>query len=221
MKFKNEEVTFLGWLDNVWYHFKAQIIIGAFALVLVAVGITQCATREAHDVFIYSAGSKGLTAEAGHYFMNEMASEFAYDANGDGKKVVDIKIDKFTMSIDRDGNAGVYNSEKQVSEIAAFQLELGDGECVVYILQKEFFYPNLKYFEFLNSALGYLPENAIEGKGIRLGDLEAYYTTETLSFFPEDYIICLADRENRIDARYYEGNVQFFRNLIENTPVVD
>ena len=213
---KKEKMTFLQWIDNIWYHYKPQIIIGVFAILLISVALSQCAFRKKYDVFIYAAGSEGLTARAADRFMREMENEFAVDANGDSDIVVDMKIEEFTMAVGPDGNAGVFNPEKQVSEIGSFQIELSQGDCVIYLLQKEFFYPNLKYFEPLQSALGYVPEKAINGKGIRLGDLEAYWTTDTLKYFPEDYIICLADKENRLDARYYEGNVDFFRNLIKN-----
>ena len=212
---KKEKMTFLQWIDNVWYHYKPQIIIGAFAIVLVSVALSQCIKKEKYDAFIYVAGADGLTAMESDLFTEEMESKFTVDANGDGKKVVDLKVEEFTMAVGPDGNAGVFNPEKQVSEIGSFQIELSKGDCVIYLLQKEFFYPNLKYFASLESTIGYVPENAINGKGIRLGDLEAYWTTDTLKYFPEDYIICLADKEKRLDARYYEGNVKFFKKLIE------
>ncbi|MBQ7399600.1 MAG: hypothetical protein IJW06_03955 [Clostridia bacterium] len=215
MKFRGEEVTFLGWLDNVWYHFKAGIIIGAFALVILVVGLTQLVTRDEHDVFVYCVGDHGLSAQAIDEFTQEMQNCFAVDANGDGKSVVDLKFDKFVMTEDANGKRKVYNPSEQFSITERFNLELASGECVVYIMEPAFFAGNLDYLASLEEELGYLPEKAVDGKGIRLSDIDSYKATTTLGYFPEDYIICLADREDRFDDAYYDGNVAFFKNLIE------
>ena len=214
MKFKGEEVTFLGWIDNVWYHFKTAIVLVTLALIFLLVGVTQCATREEHDVFIYCVGDFNPTAKDSDMFMRDMEKRFCPDANKDGKKVVDMKVDHFVMSKDEQGSSYVYNASHQMSEMGAFQLEIGMGECVVYFMEPAFFYSNLAYLEPLESALGYLPENAVEGKGIRVGDLVAKKATMYFCF-PDNYIMCLADRDSRLDKDYYEGNVQFFKNLIE------
>lgn len=215
MKFKNEEVTFLGWLDNVWYHYKAGIVIGVFAIVFIAVAMTQFITRDEHDVFVYCVGDHGLSAEAGDKFMQEMQDCFTVDSNGDGKKVVDLKVDKFVMTEDANGKRHVYNPSEQLSITERFNLELATGECVVYIMEPAFFKGNLKYLASLEEELGYLPENCIDGKGIALKDLISYKATTTLGYFPEDYVICLADREDRFDDIYYDGNVRFLDNLIK------
>lgn len=215
MKFKGEEVTFLGWLDNVWYHFKAQIVIGALALIIVIVGVTQMIVREEHDVFVYCVGEAGLTAKASDEFMQEMQNKFTYDYNGDGKKVVDIKIDKFIMTENAAGNRIVYNPSEQLSVSERFNLELAAGECVVYIMEPAFFYGNLDYLAPFSETLGYEPEGTLEGKGMRLSDIPSYKATFTLGYFPEDYVICLADKASRYNEEYYNNNVEFLRNLIE------
>ena len=215
MKFKNEDVTFLGWLDNVWYHYKAAIIISAFALVILVVGMTQMITREEHDVFIYCVGEQGLTAQATDMFTSEMQSCFTVDANNDGKKVVDLKFDTFVMTEDVNGKHHVYNPSEQLSIIERFNLELASGECVVYIMEPSFFAANLDYLASFEEELSFVPEKAIYGKGIKLSDLVSYKATTTLSYFPEDYVICLADHENRFYDEYYKGNVKFLENLIK------
>ena len=215
MKFKGEEVTFLGWLDNVWYHYKAGIIIGFCALVMFIACTTQFVTRDEHDVFVYCVGDFGLSAEAGDKFMQEMQDCFTVDSNGDGKRVVDLKVDKFVMTEDANGKKFVYNPSEQLSITERFNLELASGDCVIYIMEPNFFKGNLDYLAPLEEELGYEPENALYGKGLVLSDLPSYKATFTLSYFPENYIICLADREERYDDIYYEGNAEFFKNLIE------
>ena len=215
MKFKNQQVSFREWIDNVWYHYKAPIIIGFFAILLVSFATAQMITKEEPDVFIYSVGDAALSAKAADEFKEDMSVKFAKDTNGDGKAVVDLKSDTFTMVQTEDGKKYVYNPNNQMTETQRFNMELGMGECVVYIMEPGFFTPNLAYIAPLESYLGYLPENAVNGRGIKLGDLIAYRSTKLFNTFPEDYIICLAAKRDRFDEEYYEGNAQFLKALIE------
>ncbi|MBR2021919.1 MAG: hypothetical protein IJ939_05725, partial [Clostridia bacterium] len=195
MKFRGEEVTFLGWLDNVWYHFKAGIIIGAFALVILVVSLTQFVTRDEHDVFVYCVGDMGLSAQAIDNFTQEMQDCFTVDSNGDGEKVVDLKFDKFVMTEDANGKKHVYNPSEQLSITERFNLELASGECVIYIMEPAFFKGNLDFLASLEEELGYLPENAIEGKGIKLSENEDITLREYIDDMPRvlaaaDVVMC-------------------------------
>lgn len=202
-------------MDNVWYHYKAPIIIGFFAILLVSFASVQMITKEDPDVFIYSVGDAALSAKAADEFKEDMAAKFAKDTNGDGKAVVDLKSDTFTMVQTEDGKKYVYNPNNQMTETQRFNMELGMGECVVYIMEPGFFTPNLAYIATFESYLGYVPENAVSGRGMRIGDLVAYRSTKMFNTFPEDYIICLAAKRDRFDEEFYEGNAQFLKALIE------
>lgn len=223
-----ERNSFIKWLDNTWYHYKIAIVIGAFALVVVVVGLVQMLSKQEPDVFIYSVGQYGLTAEAGDKFITGLEEDFGYDANGDGKCVFDIKIDKFDMITDEEGTRYVDDPTGQNLPVQRFNLEIMAGECIIYIMEPAFFHANTKYLASLEKELGYLPENAVKGKGIVISDLDYYWAekygedvlpqmkqTSVLGYFPEDYIICLADREDRYKEDYYKGNVEFFKSLVE------
>ena len=210
-----EKMTFLQWIDNFWYHNKAATIIGAFAILLVSVASCQFFTKKPPDVFVYSVGESGIAPKAADEFRSDMQDRFASDVNNDGKVVVDLKSDTFVMVDDGTGKKYVYDPSQQMTETQRFTMELGMfGECVVYIMDPSFFIPNVAYFASLEDVLGYTPENALEGKGIVLSDLIAYKTT-SLIHFPEEYVICVVEKKDRFDDKYYEGNVEFFKKLVE------
>lgn len=230
MKFKGEEVTFLGWLDNVWYHFKAPIIIGAFALVVLIVGMTQMFSKKENDVFFYFIGEGGFTAQGRDMFVNELSESFHVDSNGDGDFVLDIKTEPFKLIVDEEtGLKRIDDNAFEGTTLSQrFNLEVMGGDCIIYIMEPAFFKANLDYLASFEEELGFVPEKAIMGKGIKLSDLDFYWQeyygedvariqkqTSTLGYFTDDYIICLADRESRYDDDYYEGNVEFLRQLIE------
>ncbi|MBP3579827.1 MAG: hypothetical protein J6K12_01125 [Clostridia bacterium] len=209
-----EKMTFLQWIDNLWYHNKAAIIIGAFAFVMIVVGLTQFISKKAPDVFIYYVGHGKLSDVASDKFKDDMQLYFADDYNGDGNVVVDYKEDAFTMVQSEQGERYVYDPSAQMTETQRFNLELGMGDCVVYIMEPAFFSANTDYVASLEEVLGYVPKNAIFGKGIPVSSLKAYKNT-SLNRYPSDYIICIARKKTNFTDEYYNGNVTFFKNLVE------
>ncbi len=81
--------TFKEKLQNFWYHFKWHTIISAFMVVVLAVMITQCATREKYDMmvvfFTYSSIMETETEKIGEYL-----EPLSKDVDGNGK--VSIKV---------------------------------------------------------------------------------------------------------------------------------
>ncbi len=217
-----EKMTFLKWIDNFWYHNKAATIIGVFALIIVVIGMTQFLTKNEPDVFIYSVGHNvdNLTAVASDSFKDDMAAYFAQDYNGDGKVVVDYKEDAFVMVKTEEGNRYVYDPNAQMTETQRFNLELGMGDCVIYIMEPAFFNANTDYLADLQDVLGETPKNAVSGKGIEVSNLKAYRNT-ALSRFPEDYVICVSRKKSNFSDDYYAGNIEFFKNLVEYNVVTD
>ena len=214
-----EKKSFLKWLDNFWYHNKAAVIITLFVSVSLIIGFTQFFTKKSPDVFIYYVGHGALSDVASDQFKEQMQDYFAADYNGDGRVVVDYKEDAFVMVHTEEGDRYVYDPSAQMTETQRFNLELGMGDCVVYIMEPAFFNANTDYIASLEEVLGYVPKNAVAGKGIKVSDLKAYRNT-ALNRYPSDYVICLARKKSQFTDDYYSGNVEFFRNLVEYKPNV-
>ena len=208
-----EKMTFLQWLDNYWYHHKAITIIGAFALVMVTVASCQFFSKKEPDVFMYYVGETNINVNP-ELIREELASLCGDDYNGDGKTVVDYKKDEFIMVDDADGDKQLYNPSEQSTITMRFNLELMEGDAVVYIMDKSYFENNLDYFEDLSNVLGYEHEKAVKGKGIALRDLYAYWNT-SMKAYSEDYILCVRTKKDKFKDDYYNGNLEFFKNLVE------
>ena len=213
MSDKKEKMTFLQWLDNFWYHHKAPTIIGAFALVMVVVASCQFFSKKEPDVFIYYVGETNIKVNS-ELMREELSVLCAEDYNGDGKTVVDYKKDEFVMVDEGDGKKQVYNPSEQSTTTMRFNLELMEGDAVIYIMDKSYFENNLDYFEELKNVLGYEHEDAISGKGIKLSDLYVYWNT-SMKAYSEDCMICVRTKKDKFSDEYYEGNVEFFKNLVE------
>ena len=212
-----ENKSFLKWVDNFWYHNKAAVIIGFFVITGLLIGLTQLISKKSPDVFIYYVGHGKLSDVASDEFKDQMEYYFASDYNGDGHVTVDYKEDAFVMVHTEEGDRYVYDPSAQMTETQRFNLELGMGDCVVYIMEPAFFNANTDYIADLEDILGYLPKNQISGKGIKVSDLKAYRNT-ALHRYPSDYVICMAVQKKGFTDEYYNGNAQFFRNLVEYKP---
>lgn len=215
-----EKMSFLKWIDNFWYHNKAAVIIGTVVLIVVTVCSVQMFSKRDPDVFIYFVGHGKLSSMAADEFVEDMQIKFAHDYNGDGKVVVDYKEDAFIMNESESGTRYVdnnLNNNVTFNKTQRFNLELGivTGDCGIYIMEPAFFNANTSYVADLADVLGYVPDNAIAGKGIRLSDLRAYKSS-ALFGFPSDYVICMARKKEIFTDEYYDGHKRFFQNLVKN-----
>ncbi len=126
--------TFREKLVNFWYHYKIHTILTSFIIAVLAISITQCATRPKYDFEImYFAHKTALdqqTQAIGDYF-----EKFAEDINGDG--IVNIKVI----------NCSVNDSKKDPSRFTVFskvQAIIAAEEAVsVYVVDEK----AIKYFD--------------------------------------------------------------------------
>lgn len=213
-----EKNTFLKWIDNIWYHYKPHIIIGFFALVVLVVGVAQSIGKKEPDVFIYYVGEGLVTVEAAEKFKDFASENFTTDYNGDGTNVVDYKEDVFVMySADSEVefNTYVYNSTDQLNIVKRFNMELGMGECVIYIMEPGLYMANTDFFASFEDCIGYMPEFCLEdGKGVKLSDIPAY-TQTPLANYPGHYIMCIRSKRDGLKKGFYENNVSFVKSLLE------
>jgi hypothetical protein len=131
LKFKGEEVTFLGWLDNVWYHFKWHTI-GAIALIaVVSVMVVQCASREKYDfitvLYTHTAVESGRIEK-----IEEYIEQYAEDIDGDGKVSVQVVDCSFI-----DTNSNSQSNQAAIAKIQA--MIAAEPKAVMYIFDDKGF----------------------------------------------------------------------------------
>ena len=125
---KNEK-SLVKFFENIWYHYKWTIIIGAAALVMLIAGLAQLASKKQPDVFIYHVSKSGITANSIDKLTDSL-SAFAVDYNGDGIVNVDYKEEIYVPGV-------ISTAQGQLSVTDSFNLELFAGECVIYIMDEE------------------------------------------------------------------------------------
>lgn len=183
----------LGKLDNFWFYYKWHVIIGAFFLIVLTVGLVQLFGRTQYDVAVSFAGPAYITPIQSADIEAELSKILPDDFTKDGKKTV-----KFTaysvFSEDDIKQAGNVDTSQNTANISSFGDYVTSGECSVYFVSS-YRYENFKTYERLRPLNeifdGELPRGITEdGYGIRLGDLPVY-ELDAFKAMPEDTYLCM------------------------------
>lgn len=119
---------------NFWFHYKIHTLLTVFIVILLAVGITQCADRENYDFEVmYFAYSPAVDVQINK--IEDYFKTFATDANGDGEVKVQVK------------NCSVTDSNKDASRTLTFSkiqsIMAAEHSVVLYIVDQK----AIKYFD--------------------------------------------------------------------------
>lgn len=175
--------SFFKWLDNVWYHYKWQILVGIFVLFTVTVCVVQCAGREKNDALFVYAGETVLSGENREILSQALGETLAQDYDKDGKKTVAL----VTFSIFSDGTTliGSADDERDLNNY------LNTGECSVWLVSP-FVYESSRLSERavpLSETFGEkLPAGAVDGVAVLLQETVFYKQFEKTigAIFPAD-----------------------------------
>ena len=155
--------------DNFWFQYKWHVTAIVAVTVILAVLITQCATRTKYDLevvyFTYTATLDEQTDKIAEYI-----EKYASDINGDGAVNVQVINCSFT---DNSGNVQYKNTmlTKLQSLIA------GDQNALLYITDEK----SYKYLSGISDG-----EGIFEGESLKFGeDFYSFTKTDTFGNLPE------------------------------------
>ncbi len=216
-----QKLTFSEWFENIWYHYKWMIIICTVLAVFLLVSLVQFLSNDEPDVDILHVGPMYINATAVDQIEDSLRL-LAEDTNGDGEvnvNVLDITVNKFGTDKEQAQNYDHNNSGLQ-----RFQTEIRAGDAVIYFLDEEFF--NICLDEGLLTPLDEvlddadMPDEVIEGCGVKLSSLDAY-SLDGLSSIPSTAILCLRRSPEKDALKYgrtqeiWQGNRDAFVNIIK------
>ncbi len=214
---ENTPMTFVQKLENYWYHYKWHTILAVFALCVIAVCTSQCATKSETDVMIMYAGNFKVVTESASTPLKGVMSQ---DYNGDGENRVEVFQLIFAIS-GEDGEYEYVDAVSQTEEMQRLDIEFSSGNSVVYILHPYIYRQYKNLMCPLSQVLSEVPEGAADECGIPLSALRAYSET-ALGVYPADSILCVRNmrtEKNFIsrpdNEEYYKNNLRFFRELVE------
>lgn len=154
--------------DNFWFQYKWYVIAITAITVILAVLITQCATRTKYDLevvyFTYTAVLDEQTGKIADYL-----ADYAEDINGDGE----INVQVVNVSLTKSSG----DTQYQYTMMTKLQAMIaGDENAILYITDSE----SYKYLDGLSE------DGLFDGEPLKLGD--GFYSateSEQLGRLPE------------------------------------
>jgi len=235
---KNGEISvknskFLTWLDNFWYHYKWVTIIAAFFIIVALVCIIQACTNESSDFIVTYAGSTYLSDDDKKSVENVLNNEFS-DAITEEEtlKIGLISYNVYTkeqiIALEKETT---YDGDKKYSintavnseQMSTFQNQLGTGSGSVLIMDKELYEFMFKVdgeaerLMPLSEIYGDMPEGAIDGYAIRLGDTDMYKNNRSIRCLPADTVICLHRKIVSQKQENYDREIIAFKEFTKVT----
>ena len=183
--------------DNFWFQYKWYVIAITAVTVILAVLITQCATKTKYDLevvyFTYTATLDEQTNKIADYL-----ADYAEDTNGDGE--VNVQVVNVSFS-DKSGD-----SQYKYTMLTKLQAMIaGDENAILYITDSE----SYKYLEQLSES------GLLDGEPLKLGDgFYAATETEELGKLPEGLqISCRRVSDTVLEGK--KGVAEAYKNAVK------
>ena len=201
---EKKKSKFISFIDNLWYHEKAKIIIFFVLAAFLIISISQCASNKTPDIYLLYAGDESVPASILNACKTNMKDFIPEDYNKDGSISSVFQTYRFQDELGTDNKK-------------LFDNEIIYGNTVILFLSPKNFEYCLKqnYIVSLKDALGYLPSAANNNYSIEFFDLECA-TEMGLSLLPEDTLVCVAAPNNtNAKTNEYNNQIEFLKYMIE------
>jgi hypothetical protein len=194
MKFSKEK------LKNIWFYYKWYILAGIFMLVLGSLLITQCVTKEDHEVYVYYAGGSYFSPEMQDKMEDALYAVLPEDLT-DSVGFFYTKIGKVQNMDDLKPGDGLDDDKQQdATDALAYQQAVQDftarmhqQQTVICLLEPEYFEVAVEegWLSPLSSCLEDLPDGVKQSDyGIPLGSLPLYKSDSIFKNLPENTMLC-------------------------------
>ena len=237
-KIKGEDVKikvsnpFFSKLENFWFHHKWKVIISAFFLIVLGVGVFQMFTKEKYDTQVSVATHVIYDKKQLEAFNKALAALMPEDVNGDGKK--NLAVYRYRVYSEEeltDANSGFDENDNPVividrnfnrEQMTELNNAINSGQCTVMFVSRYEYdelvnkRPNDVLLLPMSELFGEkLPEGVTEnGYGVMLKDT-GVYELDGFKWLPEDTVICILRKFPSVSEKRYEADKQLFKNIVE------
>ena len=216
-------------LENFWFYHKWKVIIGAFFLIVIGVGVFQMVTKEKYDTQVTVATHTIYYEEHLVAFENALTSLMADDVNGDGKKnlaVFRYKVfseDELNAAnnseTDQSGNPVIYaDPDFNREQLTDLNSSIASGQCTVMFLSKSQYDKRAEDDLLLPMSELFgedMPQGITDnGYGIMLKETEAY-RLEGFNWLPADTVICILRQFPTVNDDRYNADKALLVNIVE------
>lgn len=214
------------WFDNFWYHYKAQTIIGAVAVVTAVVCTVQILTNDKYDYCLMYAGPQILAVQDLTYIQRAVAT-LGEDQNGDGevkvvlKDIVMLSPEERVEAIEK--KDAEFNNEFIQTEMTSFYQQIMAGDAAIMLLSP-YMYDQAKesgLFMPLSEIFDEIPDSAYDDTGIVLSETVFGKSFNGIDDLPEDTILCIRRitsfqnmKGSKKAEKEFNANLELFKSIV-------
>lgn len=219
MKFGKEK------LKTFWFYYKWYILVGAALAILAAALITQCATKEDKDLYVYYAGPSYFSPE----LQDKMEQALEVAVPDDLAGTVGFyytrlgKIGNIPEGEKQEDDGKYQEGTDHLAEYEAvkdFSSRMHQPATVICLLAPKYYETAVKegWLTPLSAVLEEIPAQTDEqGYGIPVGELPLYDSNSVFKNIPEDTLLCFAVEAPALmrTGTTYENQKEVFAALLE------
>ncbi len=214
------------WFENFWYHYKAQTIIAAVAIITVIICAVQFIGREVSDYYVMYAGPQVLMLQDITY-MEAAISEVGEDVDGNGKVSVALE-DIVMLSPEEQKEAqdagAVLNGQFLQTSMKEYEQQIFGGDAMVCLLSPYMYeiVHSAGGFVPLSEIFGEIPDSAYDDCSVVLAKTDFGEYFNGINDLPEDTLICVRRLSSMAQFKgikkteaAHAANVALFRAIVE------
>ena len=201
------------WLENYWYHYKVETLIGIGVIIFLIVGIKGCFFDKKPDLLVTYIGQSGVDYGELEKYRQEI-SDVVGDINNDGKSYVEISPNVFSTDL---------SSPRDTAEIQAAATKMIVGASRLFLIEKNLlkFYTDRGLFIPLDGIVSQDVEGAVyeDGKMV-LVPLAGSENVKKLGLVPDNLyagirVITVYEENNKEVLHQNQGAISLLQYLLD------
>ena len=215
------------WFRNYWYYYKWWFFAAIFAVVVLSVLIGQSCSRTDSVIKIVYGGTYPPSGNAVPGMEDALSAVIPDDYAEDGVKSASLIMfhyytDEQIAQTQKDNPLITIDKNNNRQELGKFKDSVVSNDAFLCLVDPSLYdvLDEMGLVTPLSEILGYTPENAVEGKAIRLSDTEFGQYFAGFAELPETYI-CVrkpsaiqSSTGKGTDSHAYQLAVATFKSII-------
>lgn len=224
----HEPVAKVGFIENLWYHYKSMILAVTAGVIILAIGISQLVSRGDPRYYFMYAGPTYYDASGTDEFLDALC-EVADCTHGEIALVqttcyTEEKIDALRKQYEEAGLQFSFDTMFNNDEYERYRNEFMVGSSMIFLLDPELYeeMSGRGIFMKIEDVLGYVPDCAYDECAIRFCELEFAGDNQVFGEMPDDTLLAVRSVSSVAVYSYDRDEVQsrhcaLFKSIVEYT----
>ena len=218
----------VGWFKNYWYYYKWRVIAVAFVAVVLIVCMGQTCANSSIDVKVIYGGTYPSSGNNVPGMEAALSSVIPDGYTKDGRKnaaliMFNYYTDEQIIEAQKENPLIKIDPNTNRTELGKFKDSVMANDAYLCFLDPSLYavLDELGLVADLSEVLGYVPEDSVDGKAIRLSDTDFGCYYEGFKSLPETYVcvrlpaVLQSVTGKGKDSHEFSAAKEMFKNIVE------